>query len=144
MIFKCFSDFMDSTVLIYAQLTAPVFIFYWQYRRIEKRKSASSHNCFDLVTKSCPALLQPTDYKPSSLLCPWDFPGKNTEVGCHFLLQGIFPTQGSNPHLMHWQADSLPQSHIGSPPIIVSSPNVCMHYTLCSVISPLINCQTPF
>ena len=31
--------------------------------------------------------------------CPWDFPGKNTGVGCHFLLQGIFPTQGSNPGL---------------------------------------------
>ena len=33
---------------------------------------------------------------PSRLLCPWDFLGKNTGVGCHFLLQGIFPTQGSN------------------------------------------------
>ena len=37
------------------------------------------------------------------------------EVGCHFLLQGwFFPTQGSNPHLLHWQADSLPLSHPGS------------------------------
>ena len=35
------------------------------------------------------------DYSPAGSLCPWDFPGKNTEVGCHFLLQGIFPTQGS-------------------------------------------------
>ena len=33
--------------------------------------------------------------------CPWDFPGKNTGVGCHFLLQGIFLTQGSNLHLLH-------------------------------------------
>ena len=33
------------------------------------------------------------------LLCPWDFPGKNTRVGYHFLLQGIFPTQGLNPGL---------------------------------------------
>ena len=44
------------------------------------------------------------------LLCPLNFPGKNTGVGCHFLLQGIFLTQGSNPHLLHllhWQADSL-------------------------------------
>ena len=50
-------------------------------------------------------------------LCPWDFPGKNTGVGCHFLLQGIFLTQGSNPplRLLHWQADSLPLSHWGSP-----------------------------
>ena len=40
----------------------------------------------------------------------WDFPGMNTRVGCHFLFQGIFPTQGSNPHLLHWQVDSLANS----------------------------------
>ena len=41
------------------------------------------------------------------LLCPWDFPGKNTGVGCHFLLQGMFPAQGLYLHLLHWQADSF-------------------------------------
>ena len=45
----------------------------------------------------------------------WNFPGKNTVVGCHFLFQGIFLTQGSSPCLLHWQADSLPLSHQGSP-----------------------------
>ena len=35
------------------------------------------------------------------LLCPWDFPGKSTGVGCHFLLQGTFPTQGLNLGLLH-------------------------------------------
>ena len=49
------------------------------------------------------------------LLCPWDFPDKNTRVGCHYLLQGIFPTQGFNTPLLHWQVDSLPPSHQGSP-----------------------------
>ena len=49
------------------------------------------------------------------LLCPWNFPAKNTGVGCHFLLQGIFPTQGLNPHLLHWQVDSLPPCHLRSP-----------------------------
>ena len=39
--------------------------------------------------------------EPASLLRPWDFPGKNTGVGCHALLQRIFPTQGSNPRLLH-------------------------------------------
>ena len=43
-----------------------------------------------------------------------DFPGKNTGVGCHCLLQGISPTQGPNPYLLHWQAGSLPLSHLGS------------------------------
>ena len=41
--------------------------------------------------------------------CLWDSPGKNTGVGCHALLQGIFLTQGSNLHLLyllHWQAGS--------------------------------------
>jgi len=50
------------------------------------------------------------------LLSPWNFPDKNTTVSCQFLLQGIFLTQGSNPHilhLLHWQADSLPLSHLG-------------------------------
>ena len=42
-------------------------------------------------------------------------PGKNTGVGCHTLLQGIFPTQRSNLCLLHWQVDSLPLSHQGSP-----------------------------
>ena len=42
-------------------------------------------------------------------------PGKNTGVGCHLLLQGILPTQGSNPHFLHWQVDSLPLSHLGHP-----------------------------
>ena len=40
--------------------------------------------------------LQPHGLQPTRFLCPWDSPGKNTGVGCHFLLQGIFPTQGSN------------------------------------------------
>ena len=34
---------------------------------------------------------------PARFLCPWDPPGKNSRVGCHAVLQGIFPIQGSNP-----------------------------------------------
>ena len=72
-----------------------------------------------LVTKSCPTLAT-----PGTVACQatWDFPGKNTGVDCHFLLQWIFPMQGSNlclPRLLHWQADSLPLSHLGSPHIIL-------------------------
>ena len=39
-------------------------------------------------------------------LCPWNFSGRNTGGGCHFLLQGIFPIQGLNPRLLHCQEDS--------------------------------------
>ena len=58
-------------------------------------------------------LCDPTDGSPAGLLCPWDSADKNTGVGCHALLQGIIPTQGSNPHLLrllHRQEDSLPLS----------------------------------
>ena len=54
----------------------------------------------------------------SKLLCSWNSPGKNTGVGCHFLLQGIFLTQGSNPRLLrllYWQGSSLPLRHQGNP-----------------------------
>ena len=48
-----------------------------------------------LVAKSCPTLATPW-IVACQALCPWDSPGKNTGVGCHFFLEGIFPTQGSN------------------------------------------------
>ena len=48
-----------------------------------------------------PDSLRPHGLQPTRLPCPWDFPGKDTGVGCHFLLQGIFPTQGSNLGLLH-------------------------------------------
>ena len=44
--------------------------------------------------------LQPYGLYPTRLFCSWDSPGKNTGVGCHALLQGIFPTLGLNPHLL--------------------------------------------
>ena len=49
------------------------------------------------------------------LLHPWDFLGKSTGVGCHFLLQGIFPTQGSNPGLPDCRQTLYHLSHQGSP-----------------------------
>ena len=68
-----------------------------------------------LVAKSRPTLLQTHGLQPPRLFCPWDFPGKNTGVGYHFLPQGIVPGQWSNPRLLHQQADSLPLSHQRSP-----------------------------
>ena len=54
-----------------------------------------------LVAQFCPTLCNSMDpMEPARLLCPWDFPGKNTGVGCHFLPQGIFPTQGLNSSLL--------------------------------------------
>ena len=76
------------------------------------RHSVLSDSC-DLMDCSSPRLL-----------CPWDFPGNNTGVGCHFLLLGIFLTQGSNLCLLLWQVeDSLLLSHLGSPPLHILFPN---------------------
>ena len=59
--------------------------------------------------------LQPRGLQSARLLCPWDSPGKNTGVGCHALLQGIFPIQGSNPDLPHCRQISLPVELPGKP-----------------------------
>ena len=72
---------------------------------------------------------RPQRLQPTRLLCPWDSPGKNTGVGCRALLQGIFPTQGSNPGLLcllHWQADSLNTRPPGKPPWICNHTNICL------------------
>ena len=67
--------------------------------------------------------LPPYGLQPTRLLCPWDYPGKNTGPDCYILLQGIFPTQGLNPYLLcllHWQAGSLPLAPPGKPTFQVS------------------------
>ena len=67
------------------------------------------------VVQSCLTLFSPMDCSPPRLLCPWDFPGKNTGVGCHFLLQGIILTQGSNLGLLHCRQTLYYLSHQGIP-----------------------------
>ena len=59
--------------------------------------------------------LWPYGLWPARLLCPWNSPGKNTGVGSHSLLQGIFPTQGSKPSLLHCRQILYCLSHQGSP-----------------------------
>ena len=65
-----------------------------------------------LVAQSCPTLSDPLDTR---LLCPWNSLGKNTGVGCHSFLQGIFPTQGLNPGLLHCRWILYQLSQQGSP-----------------------------
>ena len=59
--------------------------------------------------------LQPYGSQLARLLCPWGFLGKNTGVGCHPLLHGIFLSQGSNSCLLHRQEGSLPLAPPGKP-----------------------------
>ena len=71
------------------------------------------------IVQSCPTLWL-HGLQSARLLCAWDSAGKNTEVGCHFLLQGIFLTQWLNPHLLHWQADSFTTEPSGEPFISIA------------------------
>ena len=68
-----------------------------------------------LVTQSCPTLCDPMDWSPSGSSVHGDSPGKNTGVGCHALLQEVFPTQGLNPGLPHCRQIIYPLSPQGNP-----------------------------
>ena len=68
-----------------------------------------------LVTRSCPSLCAYMDCSLPGSFVHMDSRGKNTGVDCHFLLQGFFPTQGSNPVLPHDRQILYHLSHQGSP-----------------------------
>ena len=98
----------------------------WMLAVIFEPKKIKSVNCFwffffylpwnnGSVAKSCLALCDPIDCSLPGPLSMGVFPGKNTGVGCHFLLQGMFLDHGLNPWLLPWQMDSLPLSHQKSP-----------------------------
>ena len=74
---------------------------------------------------------------------PLGFPGKNTGVGCHFLFQGIFLTQGSNPHLLHCQVDSFLLSHQGSPLIYLFSSVQLLSCVQLFATPWIVPCQAP-
>ena len=102
---------------------AKYFLNLWMHISIDKknhihvnRENRFSSNIIDTHAKlfSHVWLFVTPWTEDSRLFCPWDFPGKNSGVGCHFLLQGIFLNQGLNLHLLHWQANSLSLSHKGS------------------------------
>ena len=73
--------------------------------------------CCALSLQSCPTLETPWTVA-ARLLCPWESPGKNTGVGCHALLQGIFPTQGLKPGLPHYRQIHYHLSHQGRPRLL--------------------------
>ena len=71
-----------------------------------------------LVAQSCPTLCNPMNCSPPGPSVHGDSSGKNTGVGCHALLQGIFPTQGSNPDLPYCRQILYHLSYQGSPCIL--------------------------
>ena len=75
---------------------------YWRRQAPPYSWFSGSEKVKALVIESCQTLCDPMHHSlPDS--CPWNSPGKNTGVGSHFLLQGIFPTQGLNSGLLHWR-----------------------------------------
>ena len=75
-----------------------VSLFWSRVKRMERHQHYHINTaflCCCSVAKSCSTLLQPHGLWTARLPCPWNFPGKNTGMSCHFLLQGIFPAQGS-------------------------------------------------
>ena len=91
-----------------------VFYLFYIYKCIIITK-INHRYCCCLVTKQCLTLLRRHGVYSTRLLCPLDFPGKNTGVGCHFFLQRIFPTQGSNLSLLHCRQILYQLSYEGSP-----------------------------
>ena len=93
------------------------------------------------VDQSCLTLCDPMEVV-HSLLWPWNFPGKNSGIGCHFLLQGIFLSQESKLcllHPLHWQADSLPlhlltKSEFKGKPWSLGVYDGCVHSSLVKVL----------
>jgi len=57
--------------------------------------------CCCLVASVVPSSVRPYGPQPARLLCPWDSLGRSAGVGCHALLQGIFPNQGPNSDFLH-------------------------------------------
>ena len=80
-----------------------------------KRRMFISLRTKVLVARSCLTLCDSMELQSARLLCPWNSPSRNTEVGSHSLFQGIFPTQGSNPGLLHCRQIVYHLSHHGSP-----------------------------
>ena len=91
-----------------------------EFKDIKKEKKVLTQYIFlfallCFVTQSCPTLFNPVNYSLPGSSVHGDSLGKNTGVGCHALLQGIFPTQGSNPGLVHCIQILYRLSHQGSP-----------------------------
>ena len=78
------------------------------------------HAVLCLVAQPCLTLCDPMDCSPTGSSVYGDFPGKNTGMGCHALFQGIFPTPGLNPGLLHCRQILYCLRHQGSPGVGVS------------------------
>jgi len=96
-----------------------------------------------LVAQSCPTLCDPMDCSPPGSSVHGDSPDKNTGVGCHALLQEIFPDQGLNPGLPQCRQTLYHLSHQGSPVSRIRSDQIRSVAQLCPTLCDPTNCSTP-
>ena len=118
------------------------FLDFWVFTisKEEIKETNDIHVCFYAKSlQSCPTVCDPMDCSPPGSSVHGDSPGKNTGVGCHTLLQGVFLTQGFNPcllRLLHWQAGSLPLAPPGKLNIFIRSQKTCRHIIRCILFPP--------
>ena len=107
-------------------------------------ESFSAGACCTKSLQLCLILRDPMDHSlPAS--CQWDSPARNTGVGCHALLQGVFLTHGSNSRVLHLlpsQAGSLPLAPPGKPWFSTQSVGICLTFNTQSLLSLAPNRET--
>ena len=107
-----FSPNLGTGLRIYSQFRDPR---HNKHRHTHMHARTHTYIYVVLVVQLCLTLCNPTDYSPPGSSVHGNSPGKNTGLGCHALLQQIFPTQGSNPSLSHCRQILYQLSHQGSP-----------------------------
>ena len=100
-----------------SQKSGDSFAFSWKKKQEGLSPGTGRVSLCCLVTRLCPPLCKPMDGSLPGSSVHGDSPGKNTGVDCHALLQGIFPTQGTNTGLLHCRWILYLLSHQGSPRI---------------------------
>ena len=100
---KCLGGYREKGTLLHCWRECKLVQPLWKTVETLLKKLNMTLSCavLCLVVQSCPTLCKPMDSSLPSSSVHGDSPGKNTGVGCHALLQGIFPTQGSKPGLLH-------------------------------------------
>ena len=125
-LFKCFFVLYHLSTYICVHVHVQIYLYiafyvqlcssYYYLHTVRVRRCV----CVCVCVCMCSQLLSPiwlscntVDWSLPGSSAHGDFPGKNTGVGFHFLLQGIFPTQVWDPPLLHWEVGSLPLYHLG-------------------------------
>ena len=116
--FLCFTEICYNCSYQSYWPLVPGLIISCRTKHQEQDCKMQSVMCVCLVAQSCPTLCDPGDCSLPGSSYHRDSPGKNTGVSFHVLLQGIFPSQGLNPGLLHCRQILYHLSHQGSPRIL--------------------------